>query len=283
MSKLLMDERPLVILPSLAKLIGLNQAIVIQQMHYWIQNKPNIRDGMRWTYNTYDGWQKQFPWWSTPTVKRTIIKLEEDGLLISTDKYNKMNLDKTKWYSINYDKLEEMQQPQEDLRADDMIPPSDQIDPSSGSNWTHPSDQIDPSNTLDYPETPSYIFPIRGDKLPSVQRATAFLFINQGKKEGLSQDDVDCMNLLFKIHTPAAIQKVILDSYDRIDKKGSVTCDGVTYTSKEDLPLRYVYNSMKNWTSLRRKGGAASGKSRGNPDRDQKDYTRGADKGLFAN
>ena len=38
MSKLLINEQPLQVLPSLAEAIGLNQAIALQQVHYWLEN-----------------------------------------------------------------------------------------------------------------------------------------------------------------------------------------------------------------------------------------------------
>jgi hypothetical protein len=277
LSKLLMDERPLVVLPSLAKLIGLNEAIVVQQIHYWLQNKPNIRDGIRWTYNTYEGWAKQFPWWSESTVKRTIKKLESDGLLITTANYNKMKIDNTKWYSINYDKLNELH------TTDESDRPSGQIDQTSGSDWTDTSGQNDQANTLDYPET--NFIPVRGDKLPEIQRPTAILFINESGKEGLDEDDVICLNMLFKMHTPAAIQKTMMDSFKRLDKNGLVTCDEQEITSRKEMPMRYIYNSMKNWTSLRRGQHAANGggsqRNRANHDRETKSYEKG-DRDLFA-
>lgn len=37
MSKLLLDDEPLVILPKLAAAIGLNEAIILQQLHYWLE------------------------------------------------------------------------------------------------------------------------------------------------------------------------------------------------------------------------------------------------------
>jgi hypothetical protein len=62
---LLLDEHPLVIMPSLATKIGLNESIVLQQVHYWLQNKEkgnqNFHDGHYWVYNTYEQWQAQFP------------------------------------------------------------------------------------------------------------------------------------------------------------------------------------------------------------------------------
>ena len=60
---LLISEPPLQVLPSLAKKIGLNEAIVLQQLHYWLDPKrnKNLHENLHWVYNTYEQWQKQFP------------------------------------------------------------------------------------------------------------------------------------------------------------------------------------------------------------------------------
>ena len=53
MSNLLFDERPLVIQPTLAKLLGsLDEAVILQQIHYWLEKKTNIKDGRSWVYNS---------------------------------------------------------------------------------------------------------------------------------------------------------------------------------------------------------------------------------------
>lgn len=90
--------------------VGLNNAIVLQQVHYWCEiNKGagrNFYDGRYWTYNTYEEWAEQFFWWSKPTIIRMIAKLEQDGFLLSAN-YNKMRRDRTKWYAVNYDAVNE--------------------------------------------------------------------------------------------------------------------------------------------------------------------------------
>jgi len=101
---LLINEPPLQVLPSLAKQVGLNQAIILQQLHYWVQITSNIRDDHKWVYNSYEEWQKQFPFWSTTTIKRALLSLEEQGLVIS-GVFNNSPWDKTKWYRIDYDRL----------------------------------------------------------------------------------------------------------------------------------------------------------------------------------
>ncbi len=105
----LMSAPTIQLIPSLAKKIGLNEAIVLQQLHFRLCISENWRDGHKWVYKTYEDWQKnEFPFWSVDTVYRTIRKLEAQGYLVSTNIYNKMHVDKTKWYRIDYPFLHEL-------------------------------------------------------------------------------------------------------------------------------------------------------------------------------
>ena len=108
MSKLLINEQPLQVLPSLANIIGLNEAIVLQQLHFFLRISRTKVGGRSWVYNTINDWQSEFSFWSVKTVQRTIENLEKSGLVVSTDKFNKMKMDKTKWYTIDYQKLSEI-------------------------------------------------------------------------------------------------------------------------------------------------------------------------------
>jgi len=104
---LLINESPLQVLPSLAMQVGLNAAILLQQLHFRSLISTNVRDGHKWVYKTYDQWKnEEFPFWSVDTIKRAIRRLEDSGYIISTDSYNRMKMDKTKWYRINYSKLQ---------------------------------------------------------------------------------------------------------------------------------------------------------------------------------
>lgn len=91
--------------PVLAKIIGLNEAVFLNQLHYWKQRSKNERDGFVWVYKTYSEWQHELPFWSNATIRRVISSLEKQDLLVSTSEYNKMGIDKTKWYRINYKNL----------------------------------------------------------------------------------------------------------------------------------------------------------------------------------
>ena len=111
MSKLLFNRPPMVMDPDLAVLVGGWESMFLQQIHYWVEinreSGRNYREGEYWTYNTYENWQKQFPWLSVRTIKRVIINLESKGLLI-TGNFNTLKIDRTKWYRIDYGALESM-------------------------------------------------------------------------------------------------------------------------------------------------------------------------------
>lgn len=105
----LIDEHVLIVSPTLAQAVGLNEAIILQQIHYWLhiaeENKNNFREGYYWTFNSITQWQEQFPFWHKDTVMRTINKLRRDGILI-TGRFNRKGYDRTTWYRIDYERLQ---------------------------------------------------------------------------------------------------------------------------------------------------------------------------------
>ncbi|AYN26429.1 hypothetical protein D8682_05100 [Buttiauxella sp. 3AFRM03] len=101
MSRLLINENPLQVLPSLACAIGLNEAVILQQIHYWMASSRHHYQDRRWVYNSVANWQKQFPFWSEATIKRALLSLEQQGMVVSGN-HNRDPRDRSKWYSINY-------------------------------------------------------------------------------------------------------------------------------------------------------------------------------------
>lgn len=112
MSKLLINEKPLQTLPSLAKALkSVDLAIITQQIHYWIDDeRAPVREGKRWHYATFDKWLKEFPWLSLSTLKRNMKKLEDLRIVIAKE-YGRLRGDRTKWYTLNYERLHEMELP----------------------------------------------------------------------------------------------------------------------------------------------------------------------------
>jgi hypothetical protein len=85
-SNLLIDETPIVFQPTLAKLIGLPEAIVLQTLKYWCGQKRcgKVVDDERWIFNTLEQWREfSFPFWSTRTIGEVFRTLESMGLVKS--------------------------------------------------------------------------------------------------------------------------------------------------------------------------------------------------------
>jgi DnaD/phage-associated family protein len=109
MSSLLIDDNPILVLPKLAEAIGLNEAIFVQQLHFWLNNKKTKeRNGKKYVYNSYKMWKDQMPFWSESTIKRTVKSLEESELVVR-EYFSKGTLNRTSWYTLNYDKLKDVE------------------------------------------------------------------------------------------------------------------------------------------------------------------------------
>ena len=112
-STLLINESPLQVLPSLAVALGdLEEAIILQQIQYWMNNPKSGRvgeDGRKYIRDTYKEFLLQFPWMKERTLKRKVKRLEDKKLLIVAN-LNKSKYDRTKWYSIDYDRLNQFVQ-----------------------------------------------------------------------------------------------------------------------------------------------------------------------------
>lgn len=104
-STLLINEAPLVLQPSLAMAVGLNEALILQQVQYWLTtNSGVIHEGRKWIFNTIGQWRKQMPFWSEDTIKRALKNLRDSGIL-ETANLAEDSRDRTLYYTINYDVL----------------------------------------------------------------------------------------------------------------------------------------------------------------------------------
>lgn len=141
----LFSKHPLLVDQELATVIGLNEAIVLQQLNYWLHSKSakKINDKW-WVYNTYENWKKQnFPFWSVATIRRTFSSLEKKEVVVSAN-FNRAGFDKTKWYSIDETKLNQL-----------MSSACDQNEQTICSNIADGTDQNEHTYTRDYTETTS--------------------------------------------------------------------------------------------------------------------------------
>lgn len=96
-------------------------AILVQRLHYWLQNDYCgylLQDGTKRVYFGYKELQEQFPWWSIDQIGRSIRHLEKIGWVFSDRFYNlnrKIGFvtkaphfqedNQRKWYWLNYQKI----------------------------------------------------------------------------------------------------------------------------------------------------------------------------------
>lgn len=153
MSKLLIAEPPLQVLRSLAVKVGLNEAIVLQQVHYL-----SLRNA-GWVEKSIREWHEDdFPFWGEATVKRAFTNLRQGGLII--DEKAAKGMDQTRRYRVDYDALEQLL-------------PSDQSDPmhrinvsrSTGSDRANASGQSDPVSNREQRSTTDPPKPPKGQRV----------------------------------------------------------------------------------------------------------------------
>ncbi|MCG2167718.1 DnaD domain protein [Staphylococcus epidermidis] len=212
MSNLLIDDYPILVLPTLASEIGLNEAIVLQQMHYWLKKSNHNYDGRRWIYNSFPEWQKHFPFWSVMTIKRAVYSLEKQNLLY-VGNYNKAKFDKTKWYSINYEKLEGMKRP------------SYQNDTTSVSKRNDGVYQNDTTNTRDYTETYS-----------------------ERDRDDVSHVFKYISNNLEIIQSPLKAQQLEEAIKDFKDNKLEIVTVATDYCKENNKGVNYLIKVLENWS-----------------------------------
>ena len=139
-SKLLINESPLVVSPSLAVALGnINEAIILQQLQYWLTRSKKTYNNRKWIYNPVRDWQKQFPWLSKTAITNRLNSLEEKGIIITAN-FNKRRFDRTKWYSIDYDKLNAL------IESADEPENEPEIEEKSVDNSNELSQESDKSN-----------------------------------------------------------------------------------------------------------------------------------------
>jgi hypothetical protein len=111
MTKLLTDGKARVTQSNLAAALGVNESIILQQIHFWtVENEKHQRISYRkedfwWCWNTMANWQEEFPWLSAKKIERCFAALKRHGVLIGKClSENKLN--RTLWYRIDYKRLE---------------------------------------------------------------------------------------------------------------------------------------------------------------------------------
>lgn len=102
----------IVINPTLASLIGLEEAIVLQQINYWLvidsQLEENNYNGVTYIPNSITMWQKYyFPFWTEDeiaSILQTLINYK--FVKVITNPFNKRSSEL--WYTINFKEVNKL-------------------------------------------------------------------------------------------------------------------------------------------------------------------------------
>jgi len=87
----------------------IQKAILLKEIYGWclINNskKHNVRFGLPWTYMASSGFALKFPYMKDRSIDRWIRELEKEGWIYSAV-LNKKAYDRTKWFTINFDRYD---------------------------------------------------------------------------------------------------------------------------------------------------------------------------------
>lgn len=85
-------------------------AVILANIEYWVtvnelhekdwDNPVHLHDGKWWTFGSVEYYSKYFPHLTYKQVKVRLQKLEDAGYIVSGN-YNKISLDRTKWYTLS--------------------------------------------------------------------------------------------------------------------------------------------------------------------------------------
>ncbi len=214
-SSLLINEPPLQALPSLACLVGLDGAVILQQVHYWLMGSDHEHDGFIWVYNSYAQWGQQFRWLKAEAIRKQIRLLEERGFLVS-GRFGTKKMDRTKWYRIDYDRLNEalaevVEEGAENLPVDtenipvhtENLPVGDHVQNEATKTAPNRIQQKTTTKDLSPKKVPSLSkvpifaeiqkllgFPEKTDKDPIPNYGKESRFITRMKARGYSEEDI---------------------------------------------------------------------------------------------
>ena len=115
-SMLLYNEPPIAVSPTLCRLLGLPEAVFLQQLHYRLHQKASdlrtyekyMVDGRHWVYWTQQELLREIPLGrSTDPHKRIIKRLRDAGILL-VRQLHASDWNHTNYFSIDYDAFEQL-------------------------------------------------------------------------------------------------------------------------------------------------------------------------------
>lgn len=212
----------------IAQKLGVNEAIIIRNFQHWLgknkANNANFYDGRYWTYNSIGAFCKIFPFWTEHQIRNILKKLTVDGILIKGN-FNKNPYDKTIWYSIDEDVLN-------NLLSDDNSTESSKNYSEQIQNGTENAETVDLTN-----------FPNRcGKNTKSMCEKSQIDAANFPNRCGKFPKPIPCVNTDSKpcenTHTQSVCEKFF--------QNGDLAAVDITPNSREVEEFCADYKALKN-------------------------------------
>ncbi|YAF98946.1 MAG: hypothetical protein AB3A66_28515 (plasmid) [Nodularia sp. CChRGM 3473] len=106
-SKLITPESPLLVPPLMAAEIGLEEAVILQQIHYFCLISKHIKeDGRRWFWKTLNDWGQTLPFLSISAIRRAIANLRDNFKLIDVCRHSQKTWYQANWFTINVENVQ---------------------------------------------------------------------------------------------------------------------------------------------------------------------------------
>jgi len=86
------------------EVFGVCEAFLIQQIHFWCVSHGHLKNGHKWSRNTYAQWAEQLRMFSERSVERALKRLVTLGV-VATGVFNARIYDRTLWYRLDYERM----------------------------------------------------------------------------------------------------------------------------------------------------------------------------------
>lgn len=93
------DDPPMVVTRSAIRRFSAPDALIFQQLHYWLKRSKNEFKDELWVYKTNAEWDEELGLMA-PTVRGALDRLTQSGVVLMEQP---RGFDRTKWYRIDYD------------------------------------------------------------------------------------------------------------------------------------------------------------------------------------
>lgn len=236
-----------------AEKYGITCAVLLMHIRYWMDENRihniNYHNGRYWTFSSVKNLQDKFPYLSEKQISTHLLKLENQGVLIS-DNFNKSSYDRTKWYSL----IEEVEN-EEVEKTDVTILPNGKMEDSKTVQSILPNGKME--NTNEENGAAENVKPI-----PLIKEINKEIKLERGQKEKFCPPSLNEVVLFFQKENIKASPENFWNHWESVGwkkSKGQQIYNWKSLVPKwaeneiQKKPIPAVVNAMPKKITLERK------------------------------